>query len=396
MSDNIKNNIPSDGLYFVAVLLKYKVFIIIITLIAAITSVFISLFIMSIWFAATVNFVPPQEASSKSSASGLSSMMKDFGISKMGSNSKDEYTMLVFLESRSVMDSMIKKYDIVKRYEMEDAYYVDVRNVFRDNVKIEYMEEGNYNLTIWDKDGALAAEMANDYIVITNYFAEKTHRDELNANVEYLTNRMASIDSTITAISIELGKISQTKGFFSPEEQAKAAASALAEIKAIELEYGIYYDFYNKMYGEDDPYTQNAKELLTTAKGKVDDAFAKPGFIGNFALKDVTPIAVDYLVKYAEIEALTKTKAILTTSLEKAKLDYYSNNKNFFIVDKAVTPDKKDKPKRLLVCAGGTVGGFVISLLIVLIFNGLKIASRQAKQLKDENIIENAVKNDAK
>jgi hypothetical protein len=335
MTNNTKNNTISDGLYFVAILLKYKVFIIIMTIIAAITSVIIS-FLLPIWFASTVNFVPPMESSTKSSASGISAALKEFGVSKIGGGSKEEYTMLVFLNSRSVADSMIKKYNLVKRYGMEQKYYSEVREEFWDNVKVEYLQEGNYELTVWDQDNTLAAEMANDYIEITNYFAEKTNNDELTANIEYLTNRIASIDSTIGVISKQLGEISKNKSMFSPEEQSKAAATALASIKSTELEFGLYYDYYKKMFGEDDLQTQNAKELLATARKKTNDIFSKPGFIGDFALQDAAPIAVDYLTKYADIEALTKTKAILTTSLEKANLDYHNNNRNFFIVDKAV------------------------------------------------------------
>ena len=379
MLDNTINT-PSDGLYFFAIMLKYKKFILITTFVAAITSVIIA-FLLPKWYASTVNFVPPMESSSKSVGGGIGSMMKEFGLAKVGGSGSDEYSMLVFLNSRSVADSMIKKYDLIKRYEMEDDYYVDVLKEFFSNVDPEYMKEGNYFLTVWDKDSLLAAEMANDYIEITNHFAEKTKKDEAKANVEYLTNRLASIDSTINTISNELGKISKENALFSPEEQAKAAANALANLKATEYEYAIYSDYFGKMFGEDDPSTQNAKELTSFAKKKVEDALSKPGFVGNFAIKDVTPIAVEFLVKTAEIEALTKTKAFLTTSLEKAQMEYYNCNKNFFIVDKATPTDKKDKPKRLFIIAGGAFSGFILSILIILAFNGFRIATIQANEI---------------
>lgn len=380
MSNNSNNNVISDGLYFFTVLLKYKKFVLITTFIAAITSVVVSLLLPK-WYASTVNFVPPVESSSKSVGGGISSMMKEFGLSKVGSAGGEEYSMLVFLNSRSVADSMIKKYDLIKRYKMEDDYYVEVQKEFWDNIKVEYMKEGNYYLTVWDIDSVLAAEMANDYIEITNYFAEKTKKDESEANVKYLTNRLASIDSTINSISKEIWKISKETSFFSPEEQAKSAATALANLKSIEYEYGIYYDYFSRMFGDDDPNTQYSKELINSAKKKVDDAFSKPGLIGNFAINDVTPIAVDFIVKTAEIEALTKTKAFLTTSLEKSQMEYYNSNKNFFVVDKAVPNNKKDRPKRLFIVSGGTFSGFILSILIVLIFNGLRIASIQVSEI---------------
>jgi len=75
-------------------------------------------------------------------------MMKDFGLSKVGGSKSQEYTMLVFLESRSVIDSVITKYDIVNVYDMKDAIYSDVRKAFKDNILIKYLDEGNYQLTV--------------------------------------------------------------------------------------------------------------------------------------------------------------------------------------------------------------------------------------------------------
>jgi uncharacterized protein involved in exopolysaccharide biosynthesis len=289
--------------------------------------------------------------------------------------------MLVFLQSRSVVDSVINKYNLMEVYDIKEKKMSDTRKEFLSNLKIDYLEEGNYELTVWDTDKQRACDIANDYIQITNYFAEKTHKDELDVNANYLTNRIQSIDSTITAISLELGKISSEKKLFSPEEQAKAASTALATIKSTEMEFEIYYDFYKENYGENDPQTINAKELWLAAKNKVSDAYSKPGFIGDFALKDVTPIAANYLSKMADIEALSKTKAMLTTSLEKAILDNKNVTHNFFVIDKAIPADKKDKPKKAFIVAGGTLGGLMFGIFIILLINGFKISLKQAKQL---------------
>jgi uncharacterized protein involved in exopolysaccharide biosynthesis len=328
-----------------------------------------------------VSFVPPQESASSSSAAGLGSLMKDFGLSKIGGKSSQEYTMLVFLQSRSVADSIVKKYDLAEVYDIKTGFDSDVRGAFLDNIKISYLDEGNYELTVWDTDKQRAADIANDYVKITNAIAERTYKEEQDVNVRYLTNRINSIDSTILSISLELSKISNKKHLFSPEEQAKIAGTALAEMKSMALQYEIFYDYYKKNYGADDPQTVNMKEIWETSENKIKEAYTKPGLVGNFALRDITPIAVEYLTKYADIEALTKTKALLTTSLEKSILESKSNVHNFFVIDPAVPADKKDKPKRAFVVAGGTLGGFVLSLFLILLINSLKNSIKQAKQL---------------
>ena len=381
MENNNQNNPHSEGLYFWAVMLKYKKPLIIMTIISAIISVVISLH-LPVWYASTVSFVPPKSSGdSFANSSGLGSMMRDFGLSRIGGKSSSEYTMLVFLQSRTVGDSIIKKYDLENVYDIKTGRASDVREEFWSNVKINYLDEGNYELTVWDTDAQRASNIANDFVIITNEIAERTYKEELGVNVRYLTGRINSIDSTITVISQEISKITEQKHLFSPEEQARTAGTALGEIKALAMQYEILYEFNKNNYGANDPTTINLKEMMAAAQNKINEAYTRPGFIGNFDLRDITPIAVDYLTKYADIEALTKTKAMLVTALEKAVLESNNNVYNFFIIDEAIPADKKDKPKRAFVVAGGTVGGFAITLFIILLVNGIKTANRKAKQI---------------
>ncbi len=385
--DNKRDNKKtfSDASYLFALIYIHKLFIFIVTTLVCIASIIIS-FLLPIWYPSTVNFVPPTESgsnfTSNTSVSGLSSMMKDIGLSKIGGKKSQEYTMIVFLESRTVIDSIIKKYDLAKVYDIPDTLISKVRKEFLSNRTVTYTDEGNYELTIWDTDKYRAAKIANDYIKITNGLANKIHKEELNINIDYIRGRINSIDSTINAISYELSKISKDNLMFSPEQQATAASSALSEIKKQALEYEIIYDFYNKNYGAEDPTTKMAKEMLDAANNKVNDAFRKPGFIGNFALKDATPISVNYLTKYADIEALTATKSLLVTTLEKTLIDNQKNVSNFFVIDEAIPADKKGKPKRAFIVAGATIGGFVICVFILLIINSIKLSIRNAKEIQ--------------
>lgn len=382
MNNEIKNERPNETLYFFAVILKYKWFIIIMTIISAITSVVVA-FLLPVWFASTISFVPPTESGStiSSSTSGLSSMMKDFGLSKIGGSAKEEYTMLVFLQSRSVMDSIIRKYDLAKVYDIPDSLPSEVRKEFAANVDIAYLDEGNYELTVWDTDKQRACDIANDYVRITNQVAEKTHQEELNVNVRYFTERINSINETIVTITNELSILSKSKGIFSPEEQAKAAGEALSNLKSTAMEFGIMYDYSKMVAGDDDPQTITYKGLYETAQKKAEEALTKPGFVGNFALNNAAAPAVQYLTKYADIEALTKVKALLTTSLEKAQLEARDARHNFFVVDKAIPADKKDKPKRIFIVAGGTLGGTLLSVFILLLVNGVKVSIKKAKKI---------------
>lgn len=384
-SNSLSNyNTPSDGLYFFAILYKHKIFILAITLIAAIVSIIAALN-MPVWYASTVSFVPPRE-NEDPSASGLNTALRGLGLASSLTRKRSlEYSMMVFFTSNAVVDSVIKKYNIAELYDIPETEITNLRKAFQGNVDVDLTDNGNYELTVWDTDKNLAAEIANDYVEITNALAARIYREEIDVNVEYLVKRINSIDSTIIEITNELAKLTRTKNIFSPDDQAKAASAALGEIKSLSMQYEMLYNVYKNNFGDDDPTTLTLKELVNSANNKVKESYSKPGLVGNFSLKEATPIAVSYLTKYADIEALTKTKAMLITSLEKTLLDSRKNIQNFFIVDKAIPADKKDKPKRSFIVAGATLGGFILSILFVLLMNGFKIAVKQANLINEMN-----------
>jgi uncharacterized protein involved in exopolysaccharide biosynthesis len=67
--------------------------------------------------------------------------------------------------------------------------------------------------------------------------------------------------------------------------------------------------------------------------------------------------------------------------IEKIKSDEIKCVQNLIVVDKAIPADKKDKPKRSIIIAGGAVGSFVIAVLYVFLINYLSELKQEFKIL---------------
>jgi tyrosine-protein kinase Etk/Wzc len=258
----IEEKYEFESFYIFALLFKNKWVIITGTLVGIIASVIIALMLPN-WYKSTTNVVPPNddETGLGSAISGISSALKEFGLTKLGGQGGEAYTYLVILESRTVKDSMIKKYELHKTYDIPDTNLIELRKEFEGNLDITYEKEGNYTISIWDKDANRAAIMANDYVQIANALAVRIARQEAKMNTEYLEKRIGKIDSTIDVLSNDLEKYSEKYMLFSFDEQAKAIASAYAEMKAQEMQYDIMYDMYKNTYGANDPMTQDLKSI---------------------------------------------------------------------------------------------------------------------------------------
>src|SRR3989339_533901 len=358
-TNNIHTDIKNfDGVFYIALLIKHKIFILIVTAISCIASVIITL-IMPNWYSATVNAVPPKKAIGslfENAMSNISSTLREFGLTKLKGGQVEGYSYLVLLNSRTVKDSMIQRYNLAKEYE--------------NNIEIEFESEGNYSITVTDKKRNRVADMANTYINITNSLAEKILHTEATKSKEYIENRLNTIDATIKVIADSLQKFSRKTFLFSPMDQASSISSAYADIKAELIQQEIMHELLKNKYGENDPYTQIQKDLIAKIRNKVSEVESKPGFAGNFPLKNATSVGLEYLRLYAEYETFSKVKGFLQPMLEDARLDESRQTMSLVVVDPAVKPDKKSKPKRSIIVLGATFGGFALSILLVLLVIG--------------------------
>jgi uncharacterized protein involved in exopolysaccharide biosynthesis len=380
----MQENQYKDSIYFFLTIFKKWKFLLTLTLLGAIISTIVA-FILPQWYASTCNLVPStsSQESSGGASSMISSALKEFGVTKMtGSSSQEAYSYIVILTSRTVVDSIINKFRLDTVYKIPKNKFSKLREAFLDNVEVTYEKEGNYTITIWDTDKYRAADIANAYVDLANEHFIDIFRQDTKLSKEYFEGRIFAIDSTLTVIGDQLKKFTQKTLLFSPEEQAQSVAKSLADIKAEQVKYDIFYEFYKKNYGEQDPLAQTYKKLSNEVASKLNTIQTQPGFAGNFSLTNATGVAVDYLRLYTEFETYTKVRAFLIPMIEKIRSDEIKNIQNLIVVDKAIPADKKDKPKRAYIIAGSTFGTFVLGILLIFLFDYFNEIKTRIKSLK--------------
>jgi tyrosine-protein kinase Etk/Wzc len=231
-------------------------------------------------------------------------------------------------------------------------------------------EEGNYEITIWSQNPQKSVEMCNTFVSYANEIANRVQRMEAEKSVRYMERRLAMMDSILSSITDSLDYFSRTYRLFSPIDQAKASAEALANVKSELLKQEMVLGLLKENYGDADPQVRAAQGLVKELQGQYERAQTQPGFAGNFALTDAAGVGATYMRLFAEYEAYSKLKAFLLPSLEQARLDVNKTSPALLVVDKPEPAEKRDKPKRMLLAAGSGFGIGIISILILLIIRG--------------------------
>jgi len=302
----------------------------------------------------------------------ITSALKDFGLSRLSGKGEGNYSFLVILHSRSVKDSLIKKFDLAKVYDIPESDMTKVRNQFDEYVNITAELEGNFTITVTDKDPQRAADIANNYVEVTNTVSENLFHNESRINREYLEDRLSGINKAVILITDSLQKYSSSKLIFSPLDQAKGISTALSDIKAEIMKQEIMEQMLINRFGENDQSTLQQKSIISELKKKLTSATNEPGFAGNFPVSGATKVGMDFMKLYAEFEAYSKVKAFLMPMLEEAKLNEKRMTQTIFIVDKAMPPEKKSYPKRSLILLGAFSGSIVLGLIFIILLDSLK------------------------
>lgn len=340
----------------------------------AVTTIGVYLYALTMpqYFKSTVNCVPPagDEAGIGGALAGISSTLKDIGLSKLGGKSGENYEFVTLLFSRTIRDSMIKRFDLVREYDMQDEIMDDVRSEFDDNLEVNFHAEGNYEISIWSQNPQKSVDMCNAFVGYANEIANRIQRMEAEKSVRYMERRLGMMDSILSSITDSLDYFSRTYRLFSPLDQAKASADALADVKSELLKQEMVLGLLKENYGPNDPQVRTAQGLVNELKSQYEKAQTQPGFAGNFALTDAAGVGATYMRLFTEYEAYSKLKAFLLPSLEQARLDMNKTSPALLVVDTPIAAEKRDRPKRMLLAAGSGFGIGILSILVLLISRG--------------------------
>jgi uncharacterized protein involved in exopolysaccharide biosynthesis len=147
-------------------------------------------FLITPTFTAKTTFLPPSQ-----SGGGVSALLGSLGglggLAGAAAGLKspgDQY--IAYLKSDTLLDQLIKKYDLQNRYEEE--YLFETRKALQDRTEIKSDKaSGLISLEVDDPDPAFAAELANAYISTLRTMLGKLAVEETQAKQNLLDEQIA-------------------------------------------------------------------------------------------------------------------------------------------------------------------------------------------------------------
>src|SRR6266853_1624063 len=363
------------------VLAKHKRIVLGVPFVVAIAAAIISLLLPNI-YTGTARILPPQQSASAASAllnqlGGAAGVLAGATGGALGiRNPNDLYVGM--LKSRTVADNLITRFDLNKVYEEE--LQSSTRNSLQSKTTITAGRDGIITIEVDDKDPKRAAELANAYTDELMKLTKVLAVTEASQRRLFFERQLLQVKDNLTAAEIAARQGLQKGGLAQVDAQGRSmievTARLRAQISAKEVQIGSMRTF----AAEGNPElqrTQQELEALRRELGRVEGsspiaAFGKGEASGSSGL--------DNLGRLRDVKYYEFLYELLAKQYELAKIDEAKDATIIQVLDEAIEPDRKSKPKRTQIVLLSTIVALLASIIWAFIREAAATAGADPKQ----------------
>ena len=348
------------------VLLRRRWFLIWNFLIVAVVSIIISLLLPK-WYTSKSVLLPPASGAPELSAFTSGSIGSILGgMTGISGGEVDVY--LAILNSRTLKQTVIDKFDLPKVFNLKGKYYIEtVFKILDERTAINYdMESGVISVSFIDKDPQRAADVANYFVSQLDKINKELSVRKAKFEREFLEQRVDLNYKEIDAAEQALKEFQEKYNAVAIPEQMVAALKTAAELKAQLIALQVQYEVDKATMDTDHPALKELNKQISAIEKRLasfdypSSEFGKgKGLFPGFA--DVPSLQKQYTELRREVEIQNSLLEFLLPQYEGAKIQEAKDTPSIQILDRAVPAEKKTKPKRskivILSCLFCTVVG---------------------------------------
>jgi uncharacterized protein involved in exopolysaccharide biosynthesis len=318
-------------------------------------------------FTAMTKIMPPQQQQS-STAALIQSLGALGGISGAASGIKNPSDQMVaFMQSRTIQDALIKRFQLIERYRVE--FYDDARKVLTQNTRFSTGKDGLITITVDDQSPIFAAELANAHITQLTALLSRLAVTEAQQRRIFFEKQLTTAKENLTRAEQAL----QTTGVNAGALKANpvAAMGGMSQLQAGIAAQEVKVAAMRGYLAESAPDFKQATTELYALRAQL-----------RRAEQTQSPMQAgdnDYIAKYRDFKYHETLFDLFAKQYELARVDESREGALIQILDTALPPERKSKPKKALAAILATlVAGFALLLFVFLRHALHKIEAHQA------------------
>ncbi|MFP3868034.1 MAG: GumC family protein [Desulfobacteraceae bacterium] len=337
-------------------------------------------------YTATARVLPPQQNLTLSSQllemlggstlpTSASSGLSGLAAGMLGFKSPGE-VYVGMLCGNNIADRIIERFRLRDDYRSwlssGEPYIEDVRENLRKNLEIKTEEEGLISVAVTDEDPQRAAAMANAFIEELDKLLQRMAHQEAKDRLEFLEQERRQASQNLSAAEEAVRAFSEKSKVIQIDDQTRGMieyiASLRAAIDAKEVQLRV-------LRQQATPYNFDVIQLETELKGlreRLENAEtqADQTCIGDICIptSKVPALGLEYIRLYREVKYQEGLYQLYTRMVEIARIDLLRDSAVVQAVDNALPPEKKSRPKRLLISMAVGFGVFFLMIFMAVVY----------------------------
>jgi tyrosine-protein kinase Etk/Wzc len=301
------------------------------------------------WYAAKAVLLPPTEEEVASIS--LSQVLpRGLGGIKLPGAPTLADVFVSVLKSRSVGDRIVQRFDLVRRYRQKDTE--KALRELRSHTRLEVGDEGTISITVEDRDPKTAAAMSNSYVEELDNFNRLTRTSSARRTRAFIEERLAVVGKDLAAAENSLSSYQQRKNLALLSPEARGEAEIGANIMAQKLALEVKLNVLRQSLVESSEEVRRVRQELAAVERQV-GALPQAG--------------VETMRLWRDLKVQEQLFELLTGQLEEARIRETRDTPTVQVLDPAVPPIHKSRPKRALIVLAGMLVGCFGSLGFVLL-----------------------------
>lgn len=367
---------PEDEINLMDLLLviaKHNRFILKFTVAAAALSVIYALLQPNV-YTAKVMIMPPQQSQSSAASMMMAQIGAFGGLTGMDKSPSGLY--MAMLKSRTVADALIDRFKLMELYETKT--YGAVRKALEGAVTITAGKEGMITVEFDDKDAKRAADIANGYIDELDNLVRTLAVTEASRRRLFFEKQLKETQGNLESAELAMKQMQEKTGVIQLEGQSGAILGAEAGLRAQIAAKEIELSAMRAFATEQNPDYRRTEQMIASLRGQLSKV-EHDNQVGDGEMTSkgkIPAMAVEYIHKMRDLKYYEGLFAFVAQQVASAKLDEAKDAAVIQVVDKALPPEKKSKPKRALIVQLATILAFFIGIFWAF----FKEASERARQ----------------
>lgn len=324
-------------------------------------------------YTAKTQFLPPQQQQS-AAASLLSSLGSLGGLAgAVGGIKNPADQFLAYMKSVTIQDSLIERFKLLDRYEVKTK--LDARLELKDNVRATSGKDGLISIEVDDKDPKFAADLANAHVEELGKLLGKLATTEAQQRRLFFEKQLTlAKDKMIQSeIALKATGVSGSVLKASPASAVAAVAGLQAAVTSQEVKLGAMRGY----LAESAPDFKQAMSELSNLRAQLaKQEKDSPSTAGKASTEG------DYITKYREFKYHETLFELFAKQFELAKVDEAREGAVIQVLDAALAPERKSKPKMAIIAIFATLAASFAILLFVFVRQAIANAGQDSESAK--------------